>query len=170
MVRDEGIKLHEIERKIRDKQFYEKAMTDRLKNEYDELRGRFEQMAYELRFSIEDELRIYARLLDELMKKSSSVNFSTTLTSQPAGSLTSTLIRSIGIEDLTLSTTSQWTNTGFSTGASNILDLASNHGEWSQPINLNESTENLLKINENDIQETYEGSSIIRSSSYSILD
>jgi len=69
LLRDEEAKLHEIERKIRDKQFNERTIAERLKNEYDDLRNRFEQMALELRFSIEDELKIYARLLDELMKK-----------------------------------------------------------------------------------------------------
>ena len=62
-----------MQRKIRDRQAQEQMRTERLQQEYEELRRHFEQMAFQLRFSIEDELQIYARLLDELMKKSSTV-------------------------------------------------------------------------------------------------
>ena len=41
------------------------------KNEYDE----FTRMAFELCFSIEDELKIYARLLERLIKNSSTTEY-----------------------------------------------------------------------------------------------
>ncbi|CAF0868756.1 unnamed protein product [Rotaria sordida] len=168
LLRDEETKLHEIERRIRDKQIHERTIAEKLKNEYDDLRGRFEQMAYELRFSIEDELRIYSRLLDELMKKSSIINSST---NQSNGNSISTIIRSNGIEDHNISSNFQHTNNNLITNNTNdILDLASNHSGWPHTINISESTENLFKINENEIQETYDGNSMIRSSSYSKLD
>ena len=112
ILRDEEAKLHEIERKNREKQLNEKTIAERLKAEYEDLRARFEQMAFELRFSIEDELKIYARLLDELMKKSSAAiasqqtgsthTTSTTASNQQGGSTFTTIsstIRSSGIED-----------------------------------------------------------------------
>ncbi|CAF1245910.1 unnamed protein product [Adineta ricciae] len=112
ILRDEEAKLHEIERKNREKQLNEKTIAERLKAEYEDLRVRFEQMAFELRFSIEDELKIYARLLDELMKKSSAAIASqqtgsthtttTTASNQQGGSTFTTIsstIRSSGIED-----------------------------------------------------------------------
>lgn len=99
-MRDEESKLHEAERKIREKQMQEKNVSDRLKNEFEDLRARFEQMAYELRFSIEDELRIYARLLDELMKKSTAaVNNAANPSSTSTFTNISSTIRSGGIED-----------------------------------------------------------------------
>ncbi|CAF4884468.1 unnamed protein product, partial [Rotaria socialis] len=127
LLRDEEAKLHEIERKIRDKQLHERTISEKLQNEYDDLRGRFEQMAYELRFSIEDELRIYSRLLDELMKKSSMVNASANITSQSGENITSTVTRSSGNEDLSTSSIFQLTNNNLTAGTSNILDLASSH-------------------------------------------
>ncbi|CAF4462268.1 unnamed protein product, partial [Didymodactylos carnosus] len=107
LLRDEETKLHELERKIRDKQFHERSITDRLKSEYEGLRQKFEQMAFELRFSIEDELRIYSRLLDELMKKSNATISSATAVlgsggGNPSASnytyTTSSVIRSGGVE------------------------------------------------------------------------
>jgi hypothetical protein len=154
LLRDEEAKFHEIERKIRDKHLNERTLAGRLKHEYEDLRGRFEQMAFELRFSIEDELRIYARLLDELMKKSSIA------TTQATENLTT--IRSAGIDDLQTSSLFQPTRSG----SSGIFDLASSHSGWQQTRNLSDSTENLCKSNEHEIQETYDGDSIIRSSSF----
>ncbi len=133
-------------------------MAERLKNEYDDLRGRFEQMAFELRFSIEDELRIYARLLDELMKKS-SVNTTSSTTHS-----TST-IRSSGIEDHSIPSIFQQTRTE---GSSGIFDLAGSQSGWPQTSSSN--TENIFKTNETEIHETYDGSSIIRSPSFSSLN
>ncbi len=133
-------------------------MAERLKNEYDDLRGRFEQMAFELRFSIEDELRIYARLLDELMKKS-SVN-TTSSTSHSAST-----IRSSGIEDHSIPSIFQQTRTE---GSSGIFDLAGSQSGWPQTSSSN--TENIFKTNETEIHETYDGSSIIRSPSFSSLN
>ncbi|CAF2980904.1 unnamed protein product [Rotaria sp. Silwood2] len=170
LLRDEETKLHENERKIRDKQLHERTIAEKLKNECDDLRGRFEQMAYELRFSIEDELRIYARLLDELMKKSSIINTTTNFTSQSCGNSTSTIIRASGVEDNNISLTVQHTNNNLTASTSDILDLASSHSGWPQDVNLSESAESLIKTNENEIQETYDGCSMIRSSSYSKLD
>ncbi|CAF4683862.1 unnamed protein product [Rotaria sp. Silwood1] len=170
LLRDEETKLHEIERRIRDKQIHERTIAEKLKNEYDDLRRNFEQMAYELRFSIEDELRIYARLLDELMKKSSVINTSTTLTNQSSGNSTSTIIRSSCIEDHNTSSTLQHPNNTLTTSTNDLLDLASSHSGWPQATNLSGSTENLCKTNEIEIQETYDGSSMIKSSSYSKLD
>jgi hypothetical protein len=132
-------------------------MAERLKNEYDDLRGRFEQMAFDLRFSIEDELRIYARLLDELMKKS-SIN-----PIQSSGNITST-IRSSGIEDRNTSSIFQHTRDS----SSGVFDLAGSQSGWPQTTNLTStSTENLYKTTEDEIHETYDGSSIIRSPSFS---
>ena len=167
LLRDEEGKLHEIERKIRDKQFAEKTMSERLKHEYDDLRGRFEQMAHELRFSIEDELRIYARLLDELMKKSSTIHTSSHLTSQSGGHSTTTTLRSSAMEDRS-STPSIFQH--IHSGSSDLFDLASSHSGWPQSTNLSVSAENLFRTSENEVQETYDGSSMIRSSSYSKLD
>jgi hypothetical protein len=133
-------------------------LAERLKNEYDDLRGRFEQMAFELRFSIEDELRIYARLLDELMKKS-SVNTTSSTTHS-----TST-IRSSGIEDHSIPSIFQQTRTE---GSSGIFDLAGSQSGWPQTSSSN--TENIFKTNETEIHETYDGSSIIRSPSFSSLN
>jgi hypothetical protein len=133
-------------------------LAERLKNEYDDLRGRFEQMAFELRFSIEDELRIYARLLDELMKKS-SVNTTSSTTHS-----TST-IRSSGIEDHSIPSIFQRTQTE---GSSGIFDLAGSQSGWPQTSSSN--TENIFKTDETEIHETYDGSSIIRSPSFSSLN
>jgi hypothetical protein len=131
-------------------------------------------MAFELRFSIEDELRIYARLLDELMKKS-SVN-TTSSTSQAASTsfttTTSSTIRSAGIEDHPIPSIFQHTRTELTGGGSTgLFDLAGNQSGWPQTTNLTSSSaENLFKTNETEIHETYDGSSIIRSSSYSSLN
>ena len=149
LLRDEEGKLHEIERKIRDKQFNERTIADRLKHEYEDLRTRFEQMAFELRFSIEDELRIYARLLDELMKKS-SIN---TTQSNENNNFISTTIRSSGIID-------DYQN----------LRSSSSTGDSTRIFDLNDNTENLFRTTENEIQETFDGHSIIRSSSFSTLN
>ncbi len=132
LLRDEEGKFHEIERKIREKQFNEQTIADRLKNEYDDLRHRFEQMAFELRFSIEDELKIYARLLDELMKKSSATTNSTSVLTTQQGATTSTtissVIRSTGIEDRDHSSTH---TTSSSIGPGNtIFDLGSGSSTW----------------------------------------
>jgi hypothetical protein len=162
LLRDEEAKLHEIERKIRDKQFHERTLAEKLKNEYDDLRSRFEQMAFELRFSIEDELRIYARLLDELMKKSSTT---TTTTIQSGGNSISTTIRSSGIEDHKTSSIFQHTPHDSTGGSSGRFDLASTQSGWPQTSNI--STENLFQTTENEIHETYDGSSIIRAPSFS---
>jgi hypothetical protein len=134
-------------------------LAERLKNEYDDLRGRFEQMAFELRFSIEDELRIYARLLDELMKKS-SVNTTSSTTHS-----TST-IRSSGIEDHSIPSIFQQTRTE---GSSGIFDLAGSQSGWPQTSS-SSNTENVFKTDETEIHETYDGSSIIRSPSFSSLN
>jgi len=117
-------------------------------------------MAYDLRFSIEDELKIYARLLDELMKKSSSSSII-----QSSANAT-TIIRSSEIEDHNMS--SIFTPT--LSGSSSIFDLAGSHSGWPQTRRLSNSTEVLFGTNENEIHETYDGSSMIRSSSFSTLD
>ena len=148
-------------------------MAERLKNEYEDLRGRFEQMAFELRFSIEDELRIYARLLDELMKKSSVTT--TSSTSQAASTsfttTTSSTIRSAGIEDHPIPSIFQHTRTESSTGGSSgIFDLAGSQSEWPRTNLGSSSAENLHRANETEVHETYDGSSVIRSSSYSSLN
>jgi len=127
LLRDEEGKLHEIERKIRDKQFNERTIAEKLKNEYDDLRNRFEQMAFELRFSIEDELKIYSRLLDELMRKSSVV------TNQQQSGTTSTtissVIRSSGIEDRDIpSSTYQQTRTIISSSGLGNVNYDLNSG------------------------------------------
>ncbi|CAF1110872.1 unnamed protein product [Adineta ricciae] len=145
VLRDEEGRLHEMERKIREKQMFEKTIAEKLKVEYDDLRLRFEQMAHELRFSIEDELRIYARLLDELMKKSSTIINNTTTTT----------LRTSATEEQ---------------GATGIFDLTSSHSGWPTATNIHLSTENLFRLNESEVQETYDGSSIIHSSSFSTMD
>ena len=156
-------KFHEMERKIRDKQFNERTIAERLKNEYEDLRGRFEQMAFELRFSIEDELRIYARLLDELMKKSSVPPLQST-----TNTTTTTTIRSGGIEDYNTSSMFQRTRNDSAGASSGIFDLASSQSGWPQVPNLGSiNTENLLQTNENEVHETYDGNSIIRAPSFS---
>ncbi|UJR16309.1 hypothetical protein I4U23_003215 [Adineta vaga] len=138
ILRDEEAKLHEIERKNREKQLNERTIAERLKAEYEDLRARFEQMAFELRFSIEDELKIYSRLLDELMKKSSTV-----IANQQGGSTYTTIsstIRSSGIEDRDAPSAYQQTrttsssigpgNTNFdlSSGQSSRSDFGTNIG------------------------------------------
>ncbi|CAF4854143.1 unnamed protein product, partial [Rotaria magnacalcarata] len=69
-------------------------IVEKLKHEYDDLRGRFEQMARELKFSIEDELKIYSRLLDELTKKpttnTTAAATATTITAQQGPALSAT--------------------------------------------------------------------------------
>ena len=128
LLRDEEGKFHELERQIRDKQFHERTIAEKLKNEYEDLRQRFEQMAFELRFSIEDELKIYARLLDELMKKS-SVNTTSVLTTQQGGTTSTTIssvIRSTGIEDRDNTSTYQTRTTNSSvTPGSVTFDMGS---------------------------------------------
>jgi methyl-accepting chemotaxis protein len=141
LLRDEEAKLHEVERKIRDKQFNERTIAERLKNEYDDLRHRFEQMAFELRFSIEDELKIYARLLDELMKKSSVTSTSTATTqqfggaTQQSGTTTSTtissVIRSSGIEDQGSSYQQAHTTSSSAAPGNVTFDLGSSNSPWS---------------------------------------
>jgi len=121
-------------------------------------------MAFELRFSIEDELKIYARLLDELMKKS-SIN-----TNQTISNLTSSTIRSTGIEDHNNSSIFQHKRHDSTGGTSGIFDLASSQSGWPQTtttttLSNSNSAENLFQTNENEIHETYDGDSIIRSSS-----
>jgi hypothetical protein len=170
LLRDEEAKFHEIERKIREKQLHEQTMAERLKNEYDDLRSRFEQMAFELRFSIEDELRIYARLLDELMKKSSvtTTQSSANLTSATSFTTTSSTIRSGGIEEHNIPSSFQHIRTSSTAGggSSGIFDIAGTQSGWPQTTNLSSSTETLFKTNENEIHETYDGTSIIRSPSF----
>ncbi|CAF0791298.1 unnamed protein product [Rotaria sordida] len=167
LLRDEEAKLHEIERKIRDKQFHEKSLVEKLKYEYDDLRGRFEQMAFELRFSIEDELRIYSRLLDELMKKS-TINPTSTVTTQHGGATTftttSSTIRSGGIEDRDVPSTYQQLrtispNVGI---AGNISSTFPDTGT----TNL-DGSKNWLQLGDNDM---YDTSLTTRSSSLSRLD
>jgi hypothetical protein len=168
LLRDEETKLHEVERKIRDKQFHERTIAEKLKNEYDDLRNRFEQMAFELRFSIEDELRIYARLLDELMKKSSVVTTQqtgSTSTIQQGGSTSTTIssvIRSTGIENRdTPSTYQQIHSTSSTTGPGNVaFDLGSGNSTWT---NLG-GNEGSLRSSDN------ETSSVTQTSSYSHLN
>ncbi len=147
-------------------------MAERLKNEYEDLRGRFEQMAFELRFSIEDELRIYARLLDELMKKSSVTT--TSSTSQAASTsfttATSSTIRSAGIEDHPIPSIFQHTRTESTGGSSGLFDLVGGQSGWPQTNLTSTSAENLHRTNETEVHETYDGSSVIRSSSYSSLN
>lgn len=150
--------MHEMERKVREKNSMDKNLTDKLKSEAADLRARFEQMAHELRFSIEDELRIYARLLDELMKRSSAATATATHTASMYTSQ-ATASRSSGIEE---------TSTTSATNA--IFDLAGSHSGWPTPTSLSLSTENLFRVTENEIHETYDGSSVIRSSSFSTLD
>jgi hypothetical protein len=165
LLRDEEAKLHEIERKIRDKQFSERTIAERLKTEYDDLRHRFEQMAFELRFSIEDELKIYARLLDELMKKS-SVNQTSMATTQQSGTTTSTtissVIRSSGIEDQG-SSYQQARNTSASAAPGNVtFDLGSSNSAWSNSGTT--ANESLFRTGDHDT------SSITQTSSYSHLN
>lgn len=147
LLRDEEAKYHEIERKIREKQAQECTLAERLKNEYDDLRQCFEKMAFELRFSIEDELRIYARLLDELMKKS------TIHSSQSTHTITSSsTIRSAGIEDhLT---------------AGGMFDIGNSQSEWTRSGNISTSAGNLYQADETEVQETFDGGSVIRSTSF----
>lgn len=169
-MRDEEAKLHEIERKIREKHYHERTIAEKLKNEYEDLRGCFERMAYELRFSIEDELRIYARLLDELMKKSSIINTSTNLTTQSTANATSSMIRSSGVEDQNNASTFQHTHISLASSANDIFDLVSSHSGWPQTTNPIGSAEDLFRMNETEIQETFDGSAMIRSSSVSKLN
>jgi hypothetical protein len=169
VLRDEEAKLHEVERRIREKQFNERTIAERLKNEYDDLRHRFEQMAYELRFSIEDELKIYARLLDELMKKSSVTSTSTSTTQQigseiqQSGTTTSTtissVIRSSGIEDQGGTSSYQQTHTSGSSGGPGhvTFDLSSTNSGAT-------ANDGLFRTGE------YDRSSITRTSSYSHLN
>ena len=156
-MRDEEAKLHEIERKIRDKQIQERTITQRLKQEYDELRGHFEHMAFELRFSIEDELTIYARLLDELMKKSSVA-------------LSSSTVRSASIEEQHGSSLFERKRRSSGGGSSGIFDPTSHSSEWPPANTTHGSQESLFHTNEHEIHETFDGSAVIRSSSFSTFD
>jgi hypothetical protein len=136
LLRDEEGKLYEIERKIRDKQFNEQTIAEKLKNEYDDLRNRFEQMAFELRFSIEDELKIYSRLLDELMRKSSIITNQQQQQSGTTSTTISSVIRSSGIEDRDIpsSTYQQTRTTSSSSGLGNVnFDLNSGNETSSIP-------------------------------------
>lgn len=175
LLRDEEAKLHEIERKIREKQVHEKNIADRLKTEYEDLRARFEQMAFELRFSIEDELRIYSRLLDELMKKSSVAISSTAAITSSAGagagststvtySTISSRIRSGGIEDQDGTSNYHQTRTTSSSGGGGnaIFDLGTTGSTW-QDLG-GTGTTHL------GTHEYHEAGSVTRSSSYSNLD
>jgi hypothetical protein len=168
LMRDEEAKLHEIERKIRDKQVQERTITERLKHEYDELRGRFEQMAFELRFSIEDELTIYARLLDELMKKSSTIISSSTAA---FGKVSSTVL-SAGIEEQQQRGSSMFEHKRSSSGggSSGIFDPTSHSSGWPPANTTHDSHENLFHTSEHEIHETFDGSAVIRSSSFSTFD
>ncbi|CAF1683582.1 unnamed protein product [Rotaria magnacalcarata] len=151
-LRDEEAKLHEAERKIRDKQLNERTIVEKLKHEYDDLRGRFEQMARELKFSIEDELKIYSRLLDELTKKpttnTTAAATATTITAQQGPALsattytkTSSTIKSSGIEDRdnsTLfqhrgSTSSAWPDTGAANHETLATNLDGGGISWARP-------------------------------------
>ena len=172
LLRDEEAKFHEIERKIREKQAHERTLAERLKNEYDDLRGCFEQMAFELRFSIEDELRIYSRLLDELMKKSSTTGHTAgggSSSSSTATTLFTSTIRSAGIDDHPTSTIFQHTRDE-STVGSGLFDLASSQSGWPRSTNISTSADNLFKTDENEVHETYDGGSIIRSTSFTSLN
>lgn len=157
LLRDEEAKYHEIERKIRDKQAHERILAERLKNEYDDLRGCFEKMAFELRFSIEDELRIYARLLDELMKKS-TIHSSQSTSSHTITS--SSTIRSSGIEDH--STRNEST-------AGGMFDVGNSQSGWSHSANISTSAGNLYQSDETEVQESFDGDSVIRSTSFTSL-
>jgi hypothetical protein len=186
LLRDEEAKLHETERKIRDKEFQERTIAERLKHEYDDLRGRFEQMAFELRFSIEDELKIYARLLDELMKKSANTSSSSSaVTTQQGGSTgsttyttTSSTIRSGGIDEHDAPSTFQQTRNTSSSGAGGnvTFDLGSGSSTWPETgtstyetssANLGGGSGSLFRLGDND---RYDGSSVTHSSSYSNLN
>ena len=176
VLRDEESKLHEIERKIREKQFQERTIAERLKSEYEDLRSRFEQMAFELRFSIEDELKIYSRLLDELMKKSNGHSAASTgptggaATSTVTYATTSSRIRSGGIDDRDGPSSFQQTRTTSSSGptGNTVFDLGSGSSSW-QELG---TTSNLISAGptfRTGDQEFHEGSSVTRSSSYSNL-
>ena len=177
VLRDEESKLHEIERKIREKQYHEKTIAERLKIEYDDLRSRFEQMAFELRFSIEDELKIYARLLDELIKKSSIATSGTAAITSSSGttggsastvtySTISSRIRSGGIEDQEGGSSNfHQTRTMSSSGAAgnSIFDLGNATSSW-QDLGGGATTTSV------GAREYLEAGSVTRSSSYSNLD
>lgn len=118
-------------------------------------------MAFELRFSIEDELRIYARLLDELMKKSAN----------SSGQLNTTTIRSNTIEDQNMSSILQRQRNDSSSAGSGLFDIASTHSGWPQTTHFSSnSTENLFRTTENEIHETFDGDAMIRSASASSLN
>ena len=74
LLRDEQSKFDEIQRRIRTKYFDEQNRTNELRRECSKLRQTFEQMAVELRFSIEDELQIYSHLLNGITTHSETVN------------------------------------------------------------------------------------------------
>ena len=171
VLRDEEAKLHDVERRIRDKQFQERTIAERLKHEYDDLRQRFEQMAFELRFSIEDELKIYARLLDELMKKSSTTVVSSTSSSggggyqQTTGTTSTTIssvIRSSGIEDRDNTTSYHSRSSNAGLGSSVTFDLDGGNTGWTGTGAT--GSEGGFRTGE------YEKSSIARTSSYSQLN
>ena len=161
LLRDDEAKYHEIERKIRDKQAHERILAERLKNEYDDLRGCFEKMAFELRFSIEDELRIYSRLLDELMKKS-TIHSSQSTSSHTITS--SSTIRSSGIED---HPTFQHTRNESTAGG--MFDVGNSQSGWSRSGNISTSVGNLYQSDETEVQESFDGDSVIRSTSFTSL-
>ena len=71
LLRDEQSKFDDAQRRIREKNFEEQMRTSELRRECAELRHSFERMAVDIRFTIDDELHIYARLLDELPQNSS---------------------------------------------------------------------------------------------------
>ncbi|CAF3296237.1 unnamed protein product [Rotaria socialis] len=168
-LRDEEAKLHEVERKIRDKQMHERTIVEKLKHEYDDLRGRFEQMARELRFSIEDELKIYSRLLDELTKQSTTNTTATKITAKQGSALSATAytaisstIKSSGIEDRDTSTLAQhkgstssaWFDTGAANHETGVTNLDGGGTSWARP-------------GDND---SYDANLTTRSSSYSNIN
>lgn len=179
VLRDEESKLHEIERKIREKQVHERTIAERLKSEYEDLRSRFEQMAFELRFSIEDELKIYSRLLDELMKKSNGHSAASTGPTGGAGgtaastvtyATTSSRIRSGGIDEREGPSSFHQTRTTSSSGptGNTVFDLGGSSSSW-QGLG---TTSHLISAGptfRSGEQEFHEGSSVTRSSSYSNL-
>ena len=172
--------MHEIKRNFRDRQLEERIIAERLKNEYGDLRERLGKMASELRFSIEDELKIYAHLLDQLTTKSGT-NFTTHHGGSPSGTTytttTTSALRSYGIEDRnTPDIFRQTKDTSLSNAPENtILDLGNSSSIF--PITQVMSSEitttnlngniNVLRLGD---RNTYNACSIARSSSYSHLN
>ena len=61
-----------MQRKIREKQEQERLGAEKLQHEYHDLRRYLQQIAFQLRFSVEDELKIYECLLNELTNQSNN--------------------------------------------------------------------------------------------------